>query len=269
MTEPLTTSVGPCEPWPVRWLCDVSCESAAVTGQAVRFATEVAWALSGRQFGLCTATLRPCRRECLDWSWPTLSAWSEWTYGGYPYPALVGGVWFNLACGACPDTCSCTTLSQVVLPNPVHSIVEVKVDGAPLVTGAYRLDNGRYLVRVDGNEWPECNDLSKNDSQVGTWSVMARLGLDVPESGAWAVGELACQYIQARNGGDCRLPRSVTQLVRQGVTIQLADSVDLLREGLTGLHLVDIFVRTWNPHGLARRSRTYSVDRPAPRRTGT
>lgn len=262
------TTFGPCAPWTPRWLCDVSCESPVVTAQAVQLATEVVWALSGRQFGLCTVTLRPCKRDCLEGFWP--SGWNQWLPGAtYPQPALIGGHWFNLTCGACGDTCSCIRLSEAILPAPVHRIVEVKVDGAILVTGAYRVDENRFLVRTDGGEWPWCNDLTRADTEVGTWSVTAEFGQDVPEGGAWAVGELACQFINARSGGDCRLPRNVTQLIRQGITMQFPNVVDLFKERVTGLYLVDLFIQTWNPGRLTRRSRTYSVDGQRARRVNT
>lgn len=268
MTDPLVTQFGPCDSWPVRWVCDPDGTDLAVVNQSVRFATEVVWALSGRQFGLCTVTLRPCRRDCFDALWS--STWAQWPAGAsWPQPALIGGRWFNLVCGGCGDTCTCGRLSEAALPAPVHSVVEVRVDGSPLVTGAYRVDDNRLLVRTDGGEWPRCNDLNLADTQVGTWSVTARFGVDVPEGGAWAVGELACQLIAARNGDECVLPRQVTQLVRQGVTIRMDNVLELLKAGLSGLYLVDLFIRTTNPRGLARHGRTYSVDRAGPRRVNT
>lgn len=269
MTTPIGTPFGPCDPWPALWSCDVSCESPDVTGRAVQFATEVLWALSGRQFGLCTVTLRPCRSTCGDFgSWDLDRPF--WSTGlTYPTPALIGGAWFNLICGACGDTCSCSQLSQVDLPAPVYDIVEVKVDGTPLATGAYRLDDDRSLVRIDGGEWPRCNDLNLADTEVGTWSVTARFGLPVPQGATWAVGELACQFVSALGGADCRLPKQVTQLVRQGVTIQMDSITELLKDGVTGLYFVDLFIKTWNPGRLQRRSRTYRVDGPRARRVDT
>jgi len=267
MTTPIGTPFGPCEPWPALWSCDVSCESSEVTGRAVAFATEVLHSLTGRQFGLCTVSLRPCRDDCMsDW-FGDRPFWSAGTT--YPQPALIGGAWFNLICGLCGDSCSCSELSQVTLPAPVYDIIEVKVDGSPLVSGAYRLDNNRTLVRTDGGEWPRCNELGLPDTEVGTWVVTARFGQPVPEGGAWAVGELACQFISGINGGDCRLPKQVTQLVRQGVTIQMDSITELLKDGVTGLYFVDLFIKTWNPYRLQRRSRTYAVDGHRPRRVGT
>src|SRR6266498_2850952 len=125
----------PCAPWDVRWPCDISCESPTVTGQAVALASATLWGLSGRQFGLCEVTLRPCRRECYS-PWPY--GWAEYSY---PQPALVGGQWFNLICGGCGDNCSCSVLSEVVLPSRTDSVSAVKVDGLTLATTAYRLDD--------------------------------------------------------------------------------------------------------------------------------
>jgi hypothetical protein len=153
----------------------------------------------------------------------------------------------------------------VILPSPVSSIVQIKIDGVA-VTGISRVDNNRLLVRTDGQRWPRCNDLSKNDTQAGTWSVTATYGQAVPTSGQMAVGELACEIIKATNGLDCRLPPGVKDLVRQGVTISIPDFGELLKDGRTGLYLVDMFLFSVNPNRLATRSRTYSPDRIAHRR---
>lgn len=263
---------GPCSPWDARWTCDVSCESPVVTAEAVVVATEVVWALSGRQFGLCEVTLRPCRQECGTYPWPNSGlsgGWSEWPGQSWLSVALVGGQWFNVVCGRCTSGCACTSIEEITLPAPVYRIIEVRVDGDVLPTGSYRLDDARKLVRIDGGEWPRCNDLNLADTEDGTWSVTAEYGQVVPESGAWAVGELACQLIRARNGEDCMLPANVTQLVRQGVTIQMPNAVELIKEGVSNLYLVNLFISTYNPNRLRHRSTVYSVDRALPRRVGT
>jgi len=151
----------------------------------------------------------------------------------------------------------------------VSSIVSVKLDGAAMPTGSYRMDNNRLLVRTDGQRWPFCQDMSKADTEVGTWSVTAVIGEDVPQGAALAMGEMACEIIKAGQGQDCRLPPGVTQLVRQGVTIQYPDVGQLLKDGRTGLYLVDLFLASENPDGLKQRGRVYSVDRPPHRRAGT
>jgi len=252
---------GPCDNWPYRLLCEVSAESAPITGYAVAMATDLLWSMTGMRFGLCNVTLRPCRRDCYD-TFP--DGWGMW-----PQPALIGGQWFNLTCGGCFGDCSCSSVSDFVLPSPVHQILDITIDGTPMVTGSYRLDNNRIVVRTDGGVWPACNDLSVDDGQPGTWTVTATFGEPVPDGGVLAMGELICEIIRGATGGDCRLPAGVTQLIRQGVTIQYPDIGEMFRRGRTGLYLVDMFINTWNPYALRQRSRTYNVDRPTARRTNT
>lgn len=259
---------GPCSDWPVEWTCDISAVSPTLTGLAVSTATEVLWAMTGMRFGLCNVTLRPCRRDCYSGRMYD-DFGPSWQSSYYPQPALIGGLWFNLVCESCPGTCSCTQVSEFVLPAPVYEIIEIKIDGTPMVTGSYRLDNNRLVVRTDGGVWPRCNDLNKDDTEADTWSVTAAYGEALPAGAELAVGALACEIIRAAQGGDCKLPTGLQQLVRQGVTISYPDVGALFREGRTGLYLVDIFLSTWNPYGLRQRSRVYNVDRPTVRRAGT
>lgn len=262
----MTTEFGPCEPWGARFPCEITEEMIPITGTAVDFATDVVWALSGRQFGVCEVTLRPCRRDCQDTPWPSSVGEFGWAGQQWISPALVNGQWFNIVCGQCSGTCTCTSISEVVLPSPVAYIVEVKDDGEILPTGSYRVDNNRLLVRTDGADWPWCNDLNLGDDQPGTWSVTAGYGRLVPESGEWAVGELACELMKAMRGEDCRLPSNVQQLARQGVTISFPNVLENFQRGLTGLYLTDLFITSFNPNHLTNRSRTYNVDRPSVRR---
>ncbi|MFH8805237.1 hypothetical protein ACH4F6_37805 [Streptomyces sp. NPDC017936] len=250
----------PCEDWPVHWTCEVSSYAPELTGYAVGAATRILWALSGRRFGLCTATLRPCAEDCGDhsawplWDWRAGYTMPSWDFYRLPYCA-----------GGCLGGCACTHIPSLRLPDTVHSIVEVKLDGTPMATGTYRLER-RLLTRVDGRAWPRCNTLALPDTEPGTWSVSARFGEDVPDSGRLAMGEMVCEILKAGSGVDCRLPPGVTQLVRQGVTIQYPDVGQLLKDGRTGLYLVDLFLASENPDGLSRRGRVYDVDRILGRR---
>lgn len=262
----------PCADWPITWICDVSAASPAVTGLAVTLATSVLWSLTGMRFGVCEVTTRPCRDDCYSEPFYTsLVPWTDVPSGsfGYPYPALIGGSWFNLGCGSCNGMCSCSTVPEVRLPAPVYQVTEVKIDGVALPVTSYRLDNNRLLVRTDGELWPICNDLNLEDTEPGTWSITAQYGEPIPSGASLAMGQLACEIIRSASGEDCALPPGVTQLIRQGVTIQYPDVGELFGLGRTGLYLVDMFVSTWNPYNLRQRSRVYSVDRPQVRRAGT
>jgi len=267
----MTADFSPTDLWPCCWTCDVMTESPTVTGQAVAFASNTLWVLTGRQFGFTETTLRPCRDCHRETPFP--DGWLSWP--GTQRPPLGAtssggfyGYWIYGGCGSCQDNCSCTYLEQFELSAPVSSITQIKINGTILDPSSYRLDESRYVVRVDGGIWPRTNNFALPDTQVGTWSVTARYGLNLPDGAAWAIGELACEFIKAANGEDCRLPRTVTQLARQGVTLSFPSISDMFDKGLTGLYLADIFINTWNPNHLQGRARTYSIDGRKSRRVG-
>lgn len=255
-------STGPCASWTPIWTCALPVGSEAVSGAAVSMATEVLWAMSGRRFGLCTLSIRPCRRNCYGASWWSTGNW--WEYGTYPTPLLQGGLWYNITCGggSCVNNCSCSRISEVALPGPVKAITQVKVDGAALTKNVdYRLDNHYLLVRLGGFEWPLCNDLNKLDTEIGTWVVNFTVGEDVPPLGQMAVGVLGVEFIKALLcNSDCALPKPVQSIARQGVNVTFLDPNEVFADGRTGLYIPDLFVNTYNPNKLKRRSRAYDVD---------
>ena len=262
MTSPASL-VAPCESWEPIW-CDLSLLSAPPTGWPLAAATHVLWALSGRQFGGCTVTLRPCRRSCQGNAWPFDMQW--WEFGQWPRPVLFDGAWLNIACGSCGDSCSCSALEEVILPAPVYQVTQVKIGGVALAANAWRLDNRRILLRTDGERWPACQDLAAPDTVEGSWSVTVVYGEPVPELGQRAVGELAEQFALACAGsGDCRLPQSVQSVSRQGVDFTFIDPNQLLADGRIGLFFPDLFIQTTNPHRVASRARIFDLDGPAPR----
>jgi hypothetical protein len=251
----------PCEPWEPIWCGDLPAGSEAVTGTAVQGATEVLWGLSGRQFGLCEVTVRPCKEQCGE-GWP---AWSPYGWYGYPTPVLSAGKWYNVTCGGCGGPCSCTQVESVLLPGPVHSILAVVIDGESLPATGYRVDDWRRLVRQDGGRFPLCQDLSLPAGQPGTWTVTLRVGQQPPVLGQMAVGELAEQFVRAcLPGVGCVFPRQVQEMVRLGVTLRLGDIAAYVEQGLTGLERVDYFLRTYNPYRLAEAASVWSPDFPPP-----
>jgi hypothetical protein len=263
---------GPCDTLPVLWVgkCLESL-SPAVTGSALQAASELVWNLSGQRFGLCTQVLRPCRRECQGMPWPYAdNVWPYTTPGmTYPLPVWWNGQWLNLTCGSCSSDCSCGTVEEVVLPGGVYQILQILVDGVELSPSAYRLDDNRIVVRIDGGTWPLCNDLNKEDTEVGTWSITAQWGEPLPEIGKLAVGQLACEFGKYLSGQSCALPQAVTSLSRQGISMQFGDIEEALQEGHLGLQWVDMFLATYNPGGLRARSQVYDVDGPNFRRAGS
>jgi hypothetical protein len=291
---------GPCEPWAtaddLRCLNDDGEMPGTCVGstpvdeeeiaRAIDVAGYVLWALSGRQFGVCSITVRPCRRTCLGQNpWPQ---WGDYSWGAtFVTPILSGGQWFNVHCG-CQTECSCTEVCEVRLPGPVSAVTAVKVDGvvlpgepAPLdpeeeppeeepPPAAYRVDDWRTLVRLDGECWPLCQDMDLPDTEVGTWSVTVSRGLAPPSAGVEATAELACELLKGWVGESCRLPQRLTSITRQGLSQALFDPMEFLSEGRTGLFLVDLFLMASNPARLAARPTVWSPDRPAkPRVAGT
>lgn len=254
-----------CEPWEVTWCEDITSFSPACTGFGAWAASEVLWQATGRRFGNCAVTVRPCRRECLA-DWPNELIWLDGIVSGvgYPWPTLIDGAWVNLACGKCTGGgCSCNTTSEVILGEPIHQLVSVEVDGVSLPASGWALYDDTRLVRTDG-EWPTCQDW-KVTSGVGSWKLIARFGAEVPQLGKLAAGVLAAEFAKLCCGQDCNLPPRVTRTVRQGVTHERINPIDALERGLTGLYIPDQFIRTFNPSGIHDRARAYSVDDFEPR----
>ena len=248
-------------------------EADAVFQNCVNMAAEILYALSGRQFGLCEITVRPCRKACCD---PCQDG-PRWT------PVLQDGQWINVSCNSCGDSCSCPNVCEIALPGPVDSITEIRVDGQVLPPSAYRIDNRRYLVALErpvldeeGNPtgeserfcWPTCQDMTAPATEPNTWEVTYLRGLPIPEAGRRALAELACELCLAcLNDSSCRLPKRVTTITRDGVTMALLDPQTFISEGLTGLYGVDLWIRSVNPRGLPRQAAILSPDMKNMRRT--
>lgn len=229
--------------------------------RATQWATDVMWAATGRQFGVCPITVRPCFNETYN----GLGVW--WNDGSF-WPYIFNGVWYNAGCG-CTGRCCCEPLpfTQAWLPGPVAGVSEVRVDGVVIDPMTYRVDDAQWLVRQDGGRWPICQDYNRALGLEGTWSVTYFRGTPAPPSVLAAAGTLACEYAKACKGGECRLPGRVSSIIRQGVSIQMVDVDALLKMGYTGLTEVDQIIRSYNPAGLTHRLRVLSPDIPVNRVT--
>lgn len=266
---------GPCQAWLPADCVEWPSSTDDVREMALMAATEVLWNLTRRRFGTCQISLRPCKQEC--WSEGFLSwMYGSWlpTYGGglgygWPYPALIGGRWYNLGCGQCGDTCTCGVLHQIELPYPVADVIEVKIDGAVIVTGDYRVDSWRYLVLLNGHEFPQCNDLELPDTEPGTWSVTLTVGETVPQLGKFAVDQLGLQIALGCVGsGACSLPSgTLKSLDRQGVKQEFMEGAWLA--GYRGMPAVQSFLQVYNPQRAGVASIYTGLDSPRARIVGT
>lgn len=123
--------------------------------------------------------------------------------------------------------------------------------------GSFTVTN---LSLQPGGCWPECNNLTLADTEVGTWSVTVTYGRPVPELVRRAANELACEFIKHCQGAPCRLPQRLSSVNRQGVSISFLDPMEFMGQGLTGIYAVDLAIKTYNPNGNMRRPVVYSPD---------
>ena len=248
-----------------------------VLTEALRKATDVVWALSGRQFsGLTTATLRPCQdaRHRYRTTDPGLSTAAQLgtslPVSAYGYAAR----WVTTCSHRRVDRCGCRELHAISLGvQPIVSVERVAIGGVDLDAADYRVDDWRELVRLDGNAWPDCQDLTAADDAPGSFVVEVTYGKPPPRAGVSAVAALACQLALACDpdrSRDCVLPKRVTSITRQGISMAVMDPMDFLDAGKTGVYEVDLFIKAYNPAGLVRAASVRSPDLPRrARRVGT
>ncbi len=263
--NPTPSVPGPSAPGaaPCAWTLDTTCcpEWAGYTNvvrdRATAWATQILWALSGRRYGLCEVTVRPCGPSCdQGGGWRAYPVTADGV-GTVWSPFIREGSWFN--CG-CAGACRCEPSCRVWLPGPVAAITEVLVDGVVIDPSRYRVDNGTWLVGQLGQCWPECQDLDLLTSEVNTMAVTYQRGTPVPLGGQIAAGMMACEFAKACVGGACALPSNLSSLARQGIQVSMIDPTDVLQAGYTGIPEVDLWIRSVNPRKQAARTRVYSPD---------
>lgn len=229
---------------------DFEYHNVEVRDLAEALAAQTIRMLTGYSVGGCPVLLRPCLSRCL-----TTAGYYQ-SHAMNPYIDAYGS-WHN-ACSCSPTGCSCSALHRAYLGSPVGAVLEVKINGVPLDDSAWSVQGG-YLIRQDGDSWPVCQDLTLPDTETNTFSVSVQRGRPVDGLGARVAGTLACEYAKAISGDkSCRLPKNVTTITRQGVTLELDNS--LFPGGLTGIREVDVYVRAHNPYGLRRPSAVWSPD---------
>lgn len=125
---------------------DTPPDQVTLIERMLRMSVEILHGLSGRQFGLCARTVRPCKDDCSRGQ--AIPVWGWAANGGLLAPMLDGGQWYNATCGRCVSDCACSSVCEVTLPPLVQSIVQVRLDGQILDPETYRVDNHRKLVRM-------------------------------------------------------------------------------------------------------------------------
>ena len=239
---------GPCTGWELDDDVCADCDAyvglpGATQDALVDYAADVLWRRTGKRYGLCDVTVRPCRDDC-----PTAGP-------GLPFRIPGSRDWSNGGCG-CAGPCGCGgPLAQITLPGPVHALSSVIVDGVALdLVGpppAVRVDNWMTAVRQDGGRWPTCVHLG--DPPPGGISIGYQRGRPVPAGGRWALSRLVCELAKSCAGQPCALPGTATNVTRQGVTVSLPPVDVLVADGLWGLPDVDHWVAAVSqPDAVAR-----------------
>lgn len=228
------------DPWPILW---PGGEAPRTTEENIEQATAVAremlWSRTGRRLGLATVTE--------DYVVPAA--------GRCPVPYLGrDGIWDE----GRPGLANAIYLTQ----QPAHTIVSVKVDGETVSASTYRLDGAR-LLRL-GTDWP----IQSSIDDPPRIRVTYRWGVELDADSPWytlaglAMGEVAAEVWKAMCGEACRLPARAVSITRQGVTMQMAEPGEFIKEGLLGLPLADQLILSANPGRRRARSRVYSPDMP-------
>jgi hypothetical protein len=237
--------------------------TATVMDRADALAWSTLSALTAYRLSLCPTTVRPCTAGCGPSTWDIAPVGSA-GYGSAPsnasfYPFIVDGKWYN-SCGcSSPSDCSCSSLSEVLLPASVGAIVSVWEDGLAVEKSSFRVDNGNRLVRVDGESWPSCQDMTINDPAEGGFWVTYYPGVAPNDLFRYAAGVLAVEFFKACSGKDCRLPSGVTSISRAGISMDVTPGT--FPGGMTGIPEVDAVIRVYNPHALKSPPRVLSPDR--------
>lgn len=255
----------PCLPWEVDpealGVCSGWAEYSQETkDQALILASTFLWAATGRRYGSCPVTIRPARAR----------GWEPVQYQVFPVtpgaqglnqpggPFLFGGQWFNAGCAiACCGNRECA----LVLRGPVTGVEDVFVDGELVLASAYRVDVSRgvyLLVRIDGECWPICQNLTAEPTEPGTFEVTYDVGVAIPPALLTALALLACEYGKSLTGGACALPARMTRLSRQGIEVEVAPPDP--ENGLTGIKIVDDIVTALNPSRRHSPPRVMSPD---------
>lgn len=247
MTAP---SASTCSPWAemgdVCSPCDDYSFDPTLLADSLQIASDVLYELTGRRWsGECEETIRPCGYRTSDSGW----------------------------CGCTSSRgCGCRRLSELRLPGyPASAVTEVKIDGVVIDPARYRVDAHRWLVYLPESDtaerrgWPCCQRLDLPDTEEDTFSVTYTFGQDPPPGGIKAAAILGCQIALAcqpetAGGGRCRLPKRVTTITRQGVSMAVLDPMTFVADGLTGLTEVDLWVQSTLIGASRRRASVFRPD---------
>lgn len=226
----------PCGPYTTPSALLTCCTAAVDAGMddtdprvldAIADASLLMYYWTGRVYGLCTTTLRISR-----------------------------------PCGACDFRIDLGLW-------PVVSLTGVRMDGVDQDLSDFHIDEFHYLVRStppeawpsNTNTWAESGGAYDTSDDGFVFEVTFEYGIEVPSILERATRALACELLSSSCGvGECKLPERVTSVSRRGLTMEVASSTDLLRDGMTGIFAVDMAVKTLNPSKLQSPTFVWTPD---------
>jgi hypothetical protein len=228
-----------------------------------QMAVQYLWDWTGRSFGLCELTVRPCRQDCVEGrstfngSGPFPSPFNGIGIGGSPWtPVIINGLWYNIGCGRCGDKCGCGGEAPLRLPGPIDSVTTILESGEELDEAFYYVDNRSLVVRTDGKRWDSCK-----------LEITYIRGNTVPIGGQVAAGVLAVELAKAAcRDSTCMLPQRIQTITRQGVTIAMLDAFDDVDKGHTGIWIIDSWMASVTKPPIQSRVLSPDVPRRSPRR---
>lgn len=226
--------------------------------EAVKTASNVLWALSGRKFsGITKVTER------------YVSAYDPYLRGGASRmtytPQLINGQVENVATGGFGRYSN-----RDFLGDGTNGLTRVRLRGRKVVEVHNMRDSDGGIID------PGTYFLGDHSTIYGTpnanWSstyveVTYTYGSPPPTSGRAAARLLATELVKSYEGDEsANLPQRVTSIVRQGVTYTVLDQQDFIDELRTGIYAVDLFLKSVNPDKARARSRVFSPDTARARR---
>lgn len=136
-------------------------------------------------------------------------------------------------------------VDSIPLRGPNTEIIEITIDGAVIDPTTYGLLNGNKLFRRGSVSWPNTNDVTLADTEVGTFTITYRFGEVANLSKKRAGIELVCSMVKGDKNTLTRL-RGIVSANIQGVSVTMQDNeVDSL-----GLPELSRFVDIYGNRGL-------------------
>lgn len=219
-------------------------ETSDYAQDAVKAASYIMWALSGRKYtGLTTVTERYVR-----------------------FAPLINT---RLLQEAAIINSRVNKALQIVEPW-VSAETRIRLRGQPVqeiktvrnVSGDIVNKDTYYLVDHSAIQFSEGALIVPADIEISY-----SYGAEPPTLGKMAARRVAIEFVKLWEGDtDCALPQRVTNVTRQGVTYTVLDSQDFLEEMRLGIYEVDLFLKTTNPNKAQKRSKVFSPDVPRARR---